>query len=155
MSAAPALSIFAPREEDTERAGRELGRTLASSDVVHLVGDLGAGKTCFARGLAQGVGALPGEVASPTFAIVNEYAAPDGRIVLRHVDLYRVADRARDLESIGIPDALEGAPVAVEWPGEAAGRLIPATIEVLLERRRDEEGRWIRVTRREPAVRSR
>jgi len=70
------------------------------------------------------------------------------------VDLYRVADRSRDLESIGIPDALEGAPVAVEWPGEVAGRLLPATIEVLLERRRDEEGRWIRVTRREPGARS-
>lgn len=149
------VEIFASREEDTETAGRELGRTLGPSDVVHLVGDLGAGKTCFARGLARGLGASAGEVASPTFAIVNEYAAPDGRIVLRHLDLYRVEDRARELEAIGVPEALAGAPVAVEWPGEAAGILIPATIEVVIGRRAGQEGRWIRVARRAPAGRPR
>ncbi|MEO8432614.1 MAG: tRNA (adenosine(37)-N6)-threonylcarbamoyltransferase complex ATPase subunit type 1 TsaE [Acidobacteriota bacterium] len=140
-------SLLAGTEEDTERAGWDVGRTLGASDVVYLVGDLGAGKTCFARGLARGVGAAPREVASPTFALVHEYAAADGRIVLRHLDLYRVEDRAGDLEAIGVPDALAGAPAAVEWPGQAVRRLLPATIEVVIERRQGDEVRRIRVTR--------
>ena len=113
---------------------------------MYLKGDLGAGKTCFARGLAEGLGARPSEVASPTFAIVNEYVRRDGTVALRHLDLYRVADRVRDLESIGVPEALSGAPVAVEWPGEQVEHLLPPTVEVLIERRGD-ESRSIRTRR--------
>ena len=131
---------------ETERAGIRLGSGLTPRDVVYLKGDLGAGKTCFARGLAEGLGARPSEVASPTFAIVNEYVRPDGTVVLRHLDLYRIADRARDLESIGVPDALSGAPVAVEWPREAVQELLPPTVEVFIERAADER-RTIRVKR--------
>ena len=85
-------------------------------------------------------------MASPTFAIVNEYVRPDGTVVLRHLDLYRVADGTRDLETIGVPDALGGAPVAVEWPREAVREMLPPTVEVVIERRGDEERR-IRVRR--------
>lgn len=85
-------------------------------------------------------------MASPTFAIVNEYVRPDGAVVLRHLDLFRVADRTRDLESIGVPEALAGAPVAVEWPREAVEEMLPPTVEVVIERSADEERR-IRVTR--------
>lgn len=131
---------------ETERAGKRLGSGLTARDVVYLQGELGAGKTCFARGLAEGLGARPAEVASPTFAIVNEYVRPDGTVALRHLDLYRVADRARDLESIGVPEALAGAPVAVEWPREAVGGLLPPTVEVVIDRSADEK-RTIRVRR--------
>jgi tRNA threonylcarbamoyladenosine biosynthesis protein TsaE len=131
---------------ETERAGKKLGSTLSAHDVVYLEGDLGAGKTCFARGLAEGLGAKPSEVASPTFAIVNEYVRPDGSIALRHLDLYRIADRPRDLESIGVPDALAGAPVAVEWPRKAVKELLPPTVEVVIERAGGEQ-RTIRVRR--------
>jgi tRNA threonylcarbamoyladenosine biosynthesis protein TsaE len=131
---------------ETERAGKRLGSDLTLRDVVYLKGELGAGKTCFARGLAEGLGARPSEVASPTFAIVNEYVRSDGTVVLRHLDLYRVADRSRDLESIGVPDALSGAPVAVEWPREAVEELLPPTVEVVIERSADEK-RTIRVRR--------
>ena len=131
---------------ETERAGRELGATLDPGDVVYLNGNLGAGKTCFARGIAEGLGARAAEVASPTFSIVNEYVGPDGAIVLRHLDLYRVADRPRELESIGVPDAVAGAPVAVEWPGEAIREVLPPTIEVFIERGEGEK-RTIRVKR--------
>ena len=100
---------------------------------MYLVGELGAGKTCFARGLARGAGALPREVASPTFAIVNEYASARGDIALRHLDLYRVADTVQELEALGLPGITAGAPVAVEWPGKAVARVMPSTIDVAID----------------------
>lgn len=120
-------------EEETESFGRELAATLSSDDVVYLVGELGAGKTALSRGIAAGLGAAPREVASPTFAILNEYASPAGSIVLRHLDLYRLADRAADLAILGLPAAVAGAAIAVEWPGEAIRASLPPTVEVLLE----------------------
>lgn len=117
-------------EAETEKIGEELGRTLASQDVVYVSGNLGAGKTAFARGIARGLGAHAGQVASPTFSIVNEYSGEAGRIVLRHLDLYRLEDRVRELERIGVPEALEGAPAAIEWPAGAIRALLPPTIEV-------------------------
>ena len=117
-------------EAETEAAGERLGRGLAPNDVVYLVGDLGSGKTCFARGLARGAGALAREVASPTFAICNEYASAAGAIVLRHLDLYRLKDSLEELEALGLPDAAAGVPVAVEWPRAAIRTLLPPTVEV-------------------------
>lgn len=124
--------MIARSEEETEEIARVLARGLSASDVVYLVGDLGAGKTTFARGLAAGLGAVAREVASPTFAILHEYAGPGGAVVLRHLDLYRLADRARDLAILGLPDAVAGAPVAVEWPGEAIRAALPPTVQVSL-----------------------
>ena len=123
--------------EETERAGRRLASGLNATDVVYLLGDLGSGKTCFARGLASGLGASAREVASPTFAIVHEYAAPDGGLVLRHLDLYRIPDVEPELEALGVPETLAGVPVAVEWPGEAMRKLLAPTVEVTLERMAD------------------
>lgn len=120
-------------EPETEAIGERLGRLLRPDDVVYLVGDLGSGKTCFARGLARGLGALPREVASPTFSLLNEYVSEGGVVVMRHLDLYRLKDDAAELSSIGLPDAVSGAPVAVEWPREAVRRLLPPTLEVRLE----------------------
>ena len=119
-------------EEETEAFGRELARTLGPSDVVYLVGDLGAGKTTLARGIAAGMGAVAREVASPTFAILHEYGRRDGTIVLRHLDLYRLADRPEELEILGLPDAIAGAPVAVEWPGRAIREVLPPTREITI-----------------------
>lgn len=118
--------------------------------MVYLVGELGAGKTSFARGVARGLGAREREVASPTFALLHEYADGAGRIVLRHLDLYRLTDRPRDLEVLGLPDAVAGAPVAVEWPGASIREVLPPTVEVTIERRED-GSRRIRIerTRRE------
>ncbi len=126
--------ILSASADETEEAGARLGRGMGTRDVVYLRGDLGAGKTCFVRGLARGLGAASREVASPTFAIVHEYSAPGGGLVLRHVDLYRLEDRPADLLAIGVPDALDGAPVAIEWPGRAIRELLPPTIEVVMER---------------------
>ena len=76
--------------EETVEAGRALAARLGPGAAVALVGDLGAGKTHFVRGLAAGWGAHPGEAASPTFALLHEYAAPRGNV--HHLDLYRAAD---------------------------------------------------------------
>jgi tRNA threonylcarbamoyladenosine biosynthesis protein TsaE len=133
-------------EVETEALGAELAGFLRSADVVYLTGELGAGKTAFARGLARGLGAPAREVASPTFALLNEYAGPDGRIVLRHLDLYRLADDPRELEALGLPDALRGAPVCVEWPGRAIRAALPPTVEISLAARPD-EAREIRIVR--------
>ena len=120
-------------EEETEAFGEALASRLSSRDVVYLVGDLGAGKTCLARGVARGLGAAVREVASPTFAILHEYGDAGGEIRLRHLDLYRLEDRAKDLEILGLPDSVSGAPVVVEWPGAAIRKLLPPTIEIRIE----------------------
>ncbi len=75
-------------EAETEAAGREFAATLAAGAIVLLTGDLGAGKTAFVRGMAEGLGADPHDVTSPTFTLVQEYRS--GRLPLFHVDLYRL-----------------------------------------------------------------
>lgn len=124
--------VVSRSEEETEAFGRDLAAGLSSVDVVYLFGELGAGKTALSRGIAAGLGAAPREVASPTFAILNEYASPGGSIVLRHLDLYRLADRPRDLEILGLPAAVAGSAIAVEWPGTAIRAVLPPTVEVHL-----------------------
>jgi len=120
-------------EEETEAFGESLAADLSPDDVVYLIGDLGAGKTCLARGLARGLGAVSREVASPTFAILHEYAGGDGTIRLRHLDLYRLRDRSEDLEVLGLPGSVAGAPIVVEWPGQAVRKLLPPTVDVAIE----------------------
>ena len=120
-------------EEETEAFGASLAADLVPADVVYLAGDLGSGKTCLARGVARGLGAVAREVASPTFAILHEYAGADGTIRLRHLDLYRLKDRSEELEVLGLPESVAGAPVVVEWPGQAVRRILPPTLEVAIE----------------------
>ena len=129
--------MISHREQETEEAGERLAATLKDSDVVYLIGDLGAGKTCFARGLARGRGASERQVASPTFAIVHEYAGSSGEIALRHIDLYRLKDTPAELEVLGLPDSVGGAPVVVEWPGQAIQQILPPTIRVLIDQQPD------------------
>jgi|JI10StandDraft_1071094.scaffolds.fasta_scaffold81614_4 tRNA threonylcarbamoyl adenosine modification protein YjeE len=106
---------------DTEAAGRALGAVLAPGDVVALIGDLGAGKTTFTRGIAVGAGVDPTVVTSPTFSLVNLYP---GRVGLAHLDLYRLEDE-RALDEIGFDDAVEsaGAAAVIEWADRFADRL--------------------------------
>lgn len=99
-------------EADTRRIAAALAAALRPGAVLLLSGDLGAGKTAFVRGLAEGLGLDPGEVTSPTFTLVHEYRG--GRLPLIHVDLYRL-DRA-DLDEIGLDQDLAAEGVtAVEW----------------------------------------
>ncbi|MGE5277584.1 MAG: tRNA (adenosine(37)-N6)-threonylcarbamoyltransferase complex ATPase subunit type 1 TsaE [Acidobacteriota bacterium] len=120
-------------EEETERFGERLAATLSGDDVVYLSGALGAGKTCLARGVARGLGARARDVASPTFALLHEYAGEGGRIVLRHLDLYRLEDSSRELDVLGLPESVAGAPVLVEWPNRSLAAVLPATRRVTIE----------------------
>jgi tRNA threonylcarbamoyladenosine biosynthesis protein TsaE len=107
-------------EGATRAAGRAFGERLAPGALVALEGGLGAGKTVFVRGLAEGLGHDPDAVTSPSFVLAVEH--PGGRTALLHVDLYRLAAGA-GVEDLGIDEALErGWVVAIEW-GE---RLPPA-----------------------------
>jgi tRNA threonylcarbamoyladenosine biosynthesis protein TsaE len=99
--------------EDTRQLGEAIGRAALPGSVVALVGELGAGKTVFVKGLARGLD-VPRQypVTSPSFTLVNEYP---GRLHLYHVDLYRLEDPA-EFEDTGLFDILTGDGVtAVEW----------------------------------------
>lgn len=107
-----------PGEAHTRALGEALGRVLRAGDVVALVGELGAGKTTFAQGVARGLG-VSGYVASPTFTLVREYR---GRVGLYHVDLFRIGPE--DLGGIGFDELLDsGAAVVVEWADRAPERM--------------------------------
>ena len=98
--------------EQTEQVGQRLGQALRPGTVLAYLGDLGAGKTAFTRGLARGLGATE-MVTSPTYTIVNEYLS--GRMPLFHFDMYRLSS-SDDLWDIGWEDYLErGGVCAVEW----------------------------------------
>lgn len=143
----PTGPVMARGEAETEAVAERLAGTLGPGDVVYLEGDLGAGKTTFARGLARGLGARARDVASPTFALVNEYAGDTGAIVLRHLDLYRLADARRELEALGLPESVAGAPVCVEWPRTAIRSVLAPTVEVRIDTEPGGRSRRITVTR--------
>ena len=100
-------------EGETAAIARSLAADLTAGAVLLLSGNLGAGKTAFVRGLAEGLGINPGEVSSPTFTLVHEYRG--GRLTLYHVDLYRLDRAATDdlgLDELGVGDGV----LAIEWP---------------------------------------
>ena len=98
-----------------------------------LIGPLGAGKTAFVKGLAEGLGIDPAGVSSPTFVIANQYASPDGR-QLAHVDLYRL-ETVSELDDVGFLDMLEpGGIVAVEWGDRLPDALPRDRLELRVDR---------------------
>ena len=106
------MERYSASEQETEAIGRELAQQLAPGAVVAFTGDLGAGKTAFVRGMAQGLG-ISQRVTSPTFTIVNEYEG--GRLPLFHFDMYRLGS-SDELFDIGWEDYLvRGGVCAVEW----------------------------------------
>ncbi|MBE6357675.1 MAG: tRNA (adenosine(37)-N6)-threonylcarbamoyltransferase complex ATPase subunit type 1 TsaE [Lentisphaerae bacterium] len=115
--------IISHSEAETEKTAFDLARTLSPGTVLTLNGDLGAGKTVFARGFARGLGV--GEaVSSPTYTIAQEYLLPDGKR-LYHLDLYRISSAAAGL-AFGVDEFLNdpNAFALVEWP-ERVGDVIP------------------------------
>jgi len=101
--------------DDTRELGSALAGLLVPGDVVLLIGELGAGKTCFAQGVAHGL-EVREQVTSPTFTLMREYR---GRLPLYHLDAYRL-DGAADLFSIGVDEYLDGDGVLlVEWGDRA------------------------------------
>jgi tRNA threonylcarbamoyladenosine biosynthesis protein TsaE len=105
-------TVTTQSEEETAAIGREVGSTLSAGDVLLLYGDLGAGKTAFVRGLAEGLGIRRDEVSSPTFTLIQEYRG--GRLPLFHVDLYRIED-PREFDELGLEEIAEDGVLAIEW----------------------------------------
>jgi tRNA threonylcarbamoyladenosine biosynthesis protein TsaE len=131
------MNFICLTEADTERAGREIGRTLAPDAVVHLIGDLGAGKTFLVRAIAAELGADPHEVASPSFAIIHEYPRPDGSPII-HIDGYRLSENRREWLEIGIPELLSGPGVKlIEWPKRDFEEFEDSHVEIRIKVRED------------------
>jgi tRNA threonylcarbamoyladenosine biosynthesis protein TsaE len=131
------VKIWAASPEDTRRLGESVGGRVFPGAVLALRGELGAGKTLFASGVARGMGVL-GPVTSPTYALVAEY---EGSLPLRHVDLYRL-NGPEAVVALGIEEHLGKEGVwMVEWP-ERAEWLLPADrLDVRIGG--SGEGRWI------------
>ena len=122
------MRAFLPTASDTDRIAEVFARTRPPRAVVHLRGDLGAGKSTFARALLRALG-VQGAIRSPTYTLVERYTLTDGGDAL-HLDLYRIGDPG-ELEFLGI-DAGEGTLWLVEWPERGGNALPQADLDVQL-----------------------
>ncbi len=121
---------FSDSPQETVNIAAHLADALKSGDVIAFTGDLGAGKTCFTKGLASGLG-YKGMVTSPTFALINEYVG--GRLPIYHFDMYRVASYD-DLYSTGYFDyENSGGILVVEWSENISEVLPDNTIYINIE----------------------
>ena len=122
--------------DETIAIGATVARHLVCGDLIALIGELGAGKTQFVRGLAQGLGMSGAEVSSPSFVLMHEYDGSPEVPVLVHVDAYRTGG-ASDLDSIGWDDASNehraGAVVALEWADRLSDRLGDDVLRVRMD----------------------
>ena len=134
-------SIISHSPGETERAGASFAAQVNPGDVLALVGDLGAGKTQWVKGVAAGLGSQA-SVTSPTFTLIHEY--PGGRLPLYHIDCYRL-ERPEELLAIGLDDYLDGrAVLVIEWADKFPA-LIPETarwVHFKIGEADDREIRW-------------
>lgn len=123
--------------EETQHLGRELGKLAQSGDVILLVGNLGAGKTCLTQGIAWGLD-IDGYARSPSFVVVNEYR---GRLPMFHIDLYRL-DSIAEVADLGLDDYLYGRGLCVvEWADKALELLPPQNLLIEIDFVSDNERR--------------
>lgn len=123
----PDQTLYSPSVEQTMAIGAAVAQALRPGDLVGLIGELGAGKTQFVRGLARGMGVDPSRVSSPTFVFLQEYPPQEGDgAVLAHVDAYRLTG-PQDLPSIGWEgrgeELRDGAVLVVEWADRILGAM--------------------------------
>ena len=144
-----ALRLISNSESQTEAFGREMGASLRIGDAVLLYGEMGAGKTCMARGIAIGA---ESEVSarSPTFIIVAEYP---GRVRVFHCDLYRITGEAEVID-LALDESLDRGALVVEWPENAEGALPEDVLEIRIELGQSSEQRSISMSATGPKSRS-
>lgn len=135
------MNIKCKSQTETEELGRLLARCAAAGDVYCLSGDLGAGKTCLAKAIAEGLGVAPDKVTSPTFSIMNVY---QGAMEIRHFDLYRLRS-PEELEDIGFEEYVGADGLTLlEW-GELFADYLPNEY-LHIEIEKIPEGRVITLT---------
>lgn len=128
------MAQVAGSESETRAAGRDLAAAITPGTIVLLYGDLGAGKTVFVKGLAEGLGLDPDAVSSPTFTIVQEYRGTP--VTLQHVDLYRLSPR--EVEDLALDDLMTASTVmAIEWAERLPMMPRGPVVEVRLEHEGD------------------
>ena len=114
-------------EADTQELARAMAARLVPGSVLLLRGELGAGKTAFVRGLAEGLDVPDDQVSSPTFTLVQSYR---GRLPLFHADLYRIT--SAEVDDLGLDETAQEGILAIEW-AEKLARPAPGAISILLE----------------------
>lgn len=142
------MQITTHSADETQALGQKMASRLAPGDVIAYFGDLGAGKTAFTRGLAQGLG-ITDPVTSPTYTIVNEYRG--GRIPVFHFDVYRI-EGEDDLYSTGYYDYLDAGYLLCEWSEKIPFALPDDRITVEIAKTDGADGRRITLTLPDGAV---
>lgn len=126
----PQRAFDLPDPAATEALGRRLAETRPSRAIVHLRGDLGAGKSTLARALLRALG-VTGTIRSPTYTLVERYPVPGGEAA--HLDLYRLGDAA-ELDFLALDELQDAAGLwLVEWPERGGGHLPPADLGIALQ----------------------
>ena len=129
--------------EETEAFGAALARELRPGDVVTLIGEIGAGKTTFVRGLARGLGVSAGSVASPSFVLVRQYTS--GRMPLYHADLFRL-ENLPQAANVGLEECYEaGGVTLIEWANKVPGVLPEQFLEIRFETEDPETRRLVMI----------
>jgi tRNA threonylcarbamoyladenosine biosynthesis protein TsaE len=140
----PAMNAHTTHSPDeTVALGRELAKRFRPGDCLALIGNLGAGKTCLVRGLAEGLGCDAALVSSPTYVLLQEYP---GAVSLYHLDLYRMVDPAAELADLGLEEMLAEGVVAIEW-AERALEALPRPLHEIHIAHTGDTTRSIRVAR--------
>lgn len=134
------LEFISLSPDQTRRIGLRLGSMLKKGDVICLCGELGAGKTTLAQGIAQGWGSADA-VTSPTFVLVNNYSRPDGE-EMHHLDAYRLTD-AREAEVLDLDSLAEIGILLVEWPEKIRSALPSGNLWLEMSWIADEQRRMV------------
>jgi tRNA threonylcarbamoyladenosine biosynthesis protein TsaE len=131
MSTIPIGEFITRSAEETFEFAYKIGEAIHSPAVFLLQGDLGAGKTVFAKGIGAGLDIDPAEVNSPTFTLVNQH---NGRMRLYHLDLYRIEGGANEVYSLGLEEMLgeDDGVVVVEWPERLGQFTIHEAYQVMI-----------------------
>jgi len=136
--------------DQTATLARRLGIVLARGDTILLSGDVGAGKTHFARALIQSLLAMPEDVPSPTFTLVQVYDAASGAEIW-HADLYRLSDPS-ETEELGLTEAMEQAICLIEWPDRLAALRPQDALDITLAATDVEDHRILSATWSDPRL---
>jgi tRNA threonylcarbamoyladenosine biosynthesis protein TsaE len=132
MSSIPIGQFVTRSAEETFDLAYRIGEAISEPAVFLLQGDLGVGKTVFAKGIGAGLDIDPAEVNSPTFTILNRH---EGRMRLYHLDLYRIAGGANEVYDLGLEEILaeSGTVVVIEWPERLGAFAIPDAYLVVID----------------------